>query len=133
MLKTSEFSFMPSPGCSPKKFYFQESDQESIIINVLRRDFTNTQLKHEPLVRIHQEVRFCSGGSIYANVDSCINYFDRENYYQRSEVNKPAKRVTFLDPRVSTIAGMKSRDPIYTIADNGMGEKKANPMLQTYF
>jgi len=118
MLKTSAFSLMYAPGKSPRRFYFPEDNQEDIQRNSqIVRDFTNSRVTYAPFIGLSQAVRFCANGNVFVNADSCVNFFDRENYYQAKHARDPPRPVALLDEGAISICGIPVRDFYRPITD----------------
>ena len=135
IMKSAMFSLMNSFGKSPRKFYFDEDIQYSImnemshnssprVRNTLLADFHNTHKNIVPNIGLESSLKLSSQGN-YVNTDTCLDYFYREFFPARNSHNRDERqRVPLLDPNSCSIAGVKIGNLFYPVPEERREEIK---------
>jgi len=101
-LTTPTFNVMYDPSLSPQRFYFTEKDQEPILNGTtLLQNFSNINKSGCPFVGISQMIHFYITRNVFANANSCINFFNRRycDKCPNSYVKPKPARLLHVRPR----------------------------------
>jgi len=114
IVKSGQFSVMKSYGRSPRKFFFPEDIQESIMRTLrhgkgrkIAEDFMNSSATVSPNIGMESRIKICSNGNAYFNTDSCLDYFYREFQNEQKSTRSVPKPVPVLNENKWTLSGVK--------------------------
>ena len=81
---------MTAFGRSPRVFYFPEDRQRNLLDGCQKlQDITNRERTYMPLLGIFQAVRFAQDGNMYLNVDTIVDYANRDKLPPENRLKVP--------------------------------------------